>query len=150
VNFIALKSVNGLVDQAVNPAKWIHNSLHPNNRGHEEMARVLEEWLRSHRDPPAVPRAADLPRAFTRESLEEVMADNVSHCGSPDSAPAYCDRSDVEWTFTQVGILVAYAALPALLLTAGLWLLWIPVLERTRPWFERLGDGLAGRLLRRL
>jgi lysophospholipase L1-like esterase len=150
VNFIALKSMNGLVDQAVNPAKWIHNSLHPNKRGHEAMTVALEEWLRSHRDPPAVPPADDLPAPFARRSLEQVMGAEVSYCRGREPEPAHCDRGDVAWTFTQIGILVARAAIPALVLAAGLWLLWLPVLEWTRPRWERFGDRIARRLLARL
>jgi hypothetical protein len=45
---------------------------------------------------------------------------------------------------------VARAAIPALVLAAGLWLLWLPVLEWTRPRWERFGDRIARRLLARL
>jgi GDSL-like Lipase/Acylhydrolase family len=149
VNFIALNSVNGLVDEAVNPGKWIHNSLHPNEEGHEDMARVVETWLRSHRDPPAVPRPEQLPAPFTRASLVQVMGRDVRHCGGRDE-PAFCDRDDRDWALTQIGVHLAYIGLPALLLVAGVWLLWLPLLERTRPWFEQRGADLSDWLLARL
>jgi lysophospholipase L1-like esterase len=147
VNFIALESVNGVVDQVVIPSNWIHNSLHPNERGHAAMAGVLEDWLRSHPDPPARPDPRDAPEPYTAASLEELMGTaELPYCGGPEPAPAYCDRGDDDWTITQVGLVVRDAALPALLLVAGWWLLWLPVLAWTRPRLEALGDEVGRRL----
>jgi hypothetical protein len=44
---------------------------------------------------------------------------------------------------------VAYVALPGLLLITGAWLLWLPLLERTRPWFAQRGASITTRLLGR-
>jgi hypothetical protein len=149
VNFIALDSVNGVVDQAVTPTNWIHNSLHPNEDGHAAMAGVLERWLRSHPNPAARPHPAEEPRPFEPASLEELMGPaEVSYCGGPDPAPDYCDRSDDEWTVTQIGLVARDASIPALLIAAGWWLVWLPLLGLTRPRWERLGDRAAGSILR--
>jgi lysophospholipase L1-like esterase len=151
VNFIALKSVDGVVDQVLAPTNWIHNSLHPNERGHRAMADVLEEWLHSHPDPPAKPDPRDEPEAFTAASMEDVMGSaDISYCGGPGSPPAYCDRSDNDWTITQIGLVVRDAALPALLVAAGCWLVWLPLLAWTRPRWRRLGEGVRRRVLGRL
>jgi lysophospholipase L1-like esterase len=147
VNFIALRSVNGLVDQAVNPAKWVHNSLHPNERGHEAMARILEEWIESHPDPPARPDPRDQPEPFAPASLEQVMGTpETSYCRGPRE-PSYCERGDDAWTVTQLALLVRDAALPVLAVVLGIWLLWLPVLARTRRFWERAGGGIEQRLL---
>jgi lysophospholipase L1-like esterase len=143
VNFIALRSVNGLAEEALYPPNWIHNSLHPNETGHDEMGKVLADWLQAHPDPPATPRPEDRPDAFTPATLEELMAREVSYCGGPDE-PDHCDRGDIQWAITQVGILVRDASLPALLVIAGCWLFWLPVLGRTRPLWRRLGNRVAG------
>jgi hypothetical protein len=148
VNFIALDSVNGVVDQALTPSNWIHNSLHPNEDGHRAMAAVLEGWLRSHPDPPAKPDPRDQPEPFDPASLEQLMGPAVSYCGGPEPAPDYCDRTDDQWTFTQIGLVVRDAAAPALLLVAGWWLVWLPLLGLTRPRWERLGDRAARSILR--
>jgi lysophospholipase L1-like esterase len=148
VNFIALASVNGVVDQALTPSNWLHNSLHPNERGHEAMAGVLEEWLRLHPAPAARPDPGDEPEPFTPRSLEDLLRPaEVSYCGGPEPAPAYCNRGDNEWTVTQIGLVVRDVAVPALLLVAGWWLLWLPVLAWTRPGWARLGDRIGRRLL---
>ncbi len=44
VNFIGLRSVHGTAMQRFNPMKWVHSSLHPNERGHAAMARAFQSW----------------------------------------------------------------------------------------------------------
>jgi lysophospholipase L1-like esterase len=140
VNFIALRSVRGFVEQALHPANWIHNSLHPNEDGHDAMAIVLEDWLREHAAPPVRPRGDDVPEPFAPASLEGVMQEPVPHCrGTPE--PDHCDRDDDQWAITQVARFLAGALLPALVLVAGCWLFWLPVLARTRYYWEERGDG---------
>jgi len=44
VNFVGLRSVSGLADQRFNPVNWIHNSFHPNERGHAALLRAFDTW----------------------------------------------------------------------------------------------------------
>jgi len=44
VNFVGLRSVSGLADQRFNPMNWIHNSFHPNERGHGALLRAFDTW----------------------------------------------------------------------------------------------------------
>ena len=48
VNFLAISDTEGLIDQLANPMGWLHNSLHPNERGHREMTKVLASWMAAH------------------------------------------------------------------------------------------------------
>ncbi len=49
VNFIGVRSVgDALTRTALNPRNWIHNSLHPNEAGHDRMGDVVREWLNAH------------------------------------------------------------------------------------------------------
>ncbi|MGX1907717.1 GDSL-type esterase/lipase family protein [Streptomyces phaeochromogenes] len=48
VNFVGFKSVNGPPAQRFNPANWIHNSLHPNERGHGAMLATFQDWLKEN------------------------------------------------------------------------------------------------------
>jgi lysophospholipase L1-like esterase len=141
VNFIRLKSVNGTVDQVLTPYTWIHNSLHPNEAGHEAMATVLAAWLRSHPDPPAQPDPEDRPGDFVPRTREDLVGPAAGdHCRDETTPrPRYCDRGDIAWALTRVLGVVAEATPALLLLVAGWWLWWLPVLERTRPVFHRLG-----------
>jgi lysophospholipase L1-like esterase len=145
VNFVRLKSVKGVVDQLLEPQAWLHNSLHPNENGHRAMAIVLEAWIRSHPDPPAKPDPQDEPGAFVPATLDELMGPAAgSYCrDAAASRPRYCDRGDVPWALTKVAGVVGEATPALLLLVAGWWLLWLPVLELTRPVFRALGGRAA-------
>lgn len=48
LNFVKLSGQGAAIGAAgnrFNPAEWIHDSLHPNVRGHEAMTRIFEAWL---------------------------------------------------------------------------------------------------------
>jgi lysophospholipase L1-like esterase len=49
INFVDVLSVDGLASQRFNPTRWIHNSLHPNERGHAAMRDALVTWLDDNR-----------------------------------------------------------------------------------------------------
>ena len=51
LNFIGLRSVSGLAEQRFNPANWSHNSLHPNERGHQAMLETFERWVDANPEP---------------------------------------------------------------------------------------------------
>lgn len=142
VHFIALKPLEGVRDQASNPGNPLHNSLHPNERGHERMAKVVTDWLR------APPPSQQAPPKFVPADLNQLMDDpDVPACGTSNE-PAYCGRDDIDWAITQVGTVLAFAAIPALVVILGLWLFWLPILARTRGPWSRFGDRVADRLLR--
>jgi hypothetical protein len=131
VNFLALKSVNGLVDQAVNPANWWHNSLHPNERGHVVMAQTLEDWLLAHPEAAPKPYPESDPDPFSIAPLTTIMDDpELQFCGQQGAQPDYCDRTGSSWVVTQVALLLRGVSLPALLLALGCWLIWLPLLQR--------------------
>jgi lysophospholipase L1-like esterase len=130
-NFIAPSSVEGVLDQALNPRNWIHNSFHPNERGHEAMSRVLAAWITAHPEPAGVPGPDDQASTFTPASLEEIMGTDVAYCGG-EGEPAFCDRKATPWAITQLGVLAGQIALPALLLAVGAWLLAMGALVRYR------------------
>ena len=58
VNFLAISDTEGLIDQLANPMGWLHNSLHPNERGHVQMTKVLAAWLAAHPSPRGLADAA--------------------------------------------------------------------------------------------
>jgi len=49
VNSVGVRSVGDATTRAaLNPRNWIHNSLHPNEAGHDRMGDVVREWLDAH------------------------------------------------------------------------------------------------------
>ena len=144
VNFIALKTIDGVIDQRLLPTNWIHNSLHPNETGHEVMADVLQTWIDEHLGDPVAPDPRD--RAlFAPKSLDALMSPNeTTYCGSPRREPEYCGRKDTEWSVTQVAIVLGQSAIPVLLVAAGWWLFLLPFLVVTRRIWSRAGNWIAG------
>lgn len=47
LNFLDLRGVGGVAGRRFNPGNWIHNSLHPNERGHAALAAAFAGWLNS-------------------------------------------------------------------------------------------------------
>jgi GDSL-like Lipase/Acylhydrolase family len=148
VNFIRVRSVEGVTDQVLKPYTWLHNSFHPNEAGHKAMATALEAWISSSPKPPANPAPQPQRPPFVPASLESALGE-VEHpyCrGTATPLPRYCDRTDSDWAITRT-VGTAVAATPALLLlVAGWWLWWLPVLRRTRPWFSARGTWLSRKL----
>ena len=70
INFVSPESVGGLPDQRFDPVNWLHDSFHPNERGHQAMLDAFSAWLTQHPDPrppdaPSDPAASEptLPAA---------------------------------------------------------------------------------------
>ena len=45
INFVSPESVDGLPDERFNPVNWLHDIFHPNERGHQAMLDVFNQWL---------------------------------------------------------------------------------------------------------
>lgn len=119
VNWLAFGATDGLPQQMINPAHWLHNSMHPTTYGHELMAAAIANWIGNGGFDALPPVSAlDQPVSF----------DPVDH-----PLPGYCtDALGVQqtddcinrWKFEQVGD--ALIGLELLLLLAfgfGAWLL---------------------------
>jgi lysophospholipase L1-like esterase len=63
INFVDVKSVNGSSTQRYNPTRWLHNSLHPNARGHAALGHALDTWLSQHPEVLSTPGPAVPPPA---------------------------------------------------------------------------------------
>ena len=138
-NSVAISSVRGLFEEKLTPVNWFHNSLHPNERGHQAMRDVLVAWMDSHQQPTikADPGNDTGPPAIA--SLDAIMGQPTEYCGSAESAPRYCDRGVAGWSLAQVTELVLRALIPLLLVVGGWWLCWLAVLNWTKPrrWLAR-------------
>jgi lysophospholipase L1-like esterase len=127
VNFFAMNSVTGLIRQSLNPQNWLHNSLHPNERGHQAMAEALNEWITTHPDP--VERLDPPPSAEQDvapiESIETIMGDpDFRHCGNDPSIP-HCQAQGAAWAQAQLVTLARRIVGPLLLVVAGAWAVWV-------------------------
>ena len=115
VNFIDLNPIDGTIQETLDPTNWLHNSLHPNARGHKRLAEVVAASLPLGLNP------EPNPTDHTIVSLTELMA------GRPIAA---CDLGDEcqdpeAWTNAQIRRTLGPLALAGLVLATGAWMLWI-------------------------
>jgi len=153
VNFFGLNAVDGLVEQSVNPINWLHNSLHPNQRGHQKMSETLASWLAARPNlrprPDPAPSAELGPPAIA--TVEQLMGDpNFRHCRRPNSGLAHCDDSADAWAVAQAGNVLRRSTPALLAVIAGAWIFWLALIwlwrRRIQPWL----GAILGRRLRRL
>jgi hypothetical protein len=135
MNFIAMNPTSGSLGDVVNPRNWLHNSLHPNEAGHEALFRAVETWIT---DPPAA-----MPD-------EEPMEARADPCGGEDP-PAPCTQRTSEWQSVQLRSLLRRAAVPVGVALVGGWILLAPTLRWATERQVNLGRfvlALLGRLAR--
>lgn len=98
VNFVDIETVNGLASQRFSPAKWLHNSLHPNERGHAAMRDTFTTWLDSH--PELLPQGAPTGPG---QAAGLAAAEPEPLCGMTDIAvSAHCKVQIRTWELEQV------------------------------------------------
>jgi lysophospholipase L1-like esterase len=126
VNFLAGNSVMGTFEQSVNPTNWLHNSLHPNARGHEAMRSALVAWLRQHPELHPLPEQP-VAGPTTSPATDDGGSATDSPClGARGKALEGCARN---WAAQQTARVVLHSGwrlLPALL---GAWLLALPLVR---------------------
>jgi hypothetical protein len=137
INFFGLNPVDGMVDQRVNPQNWFHNSLHPNQRGHEVMGDTLQAWLEAgppangRKPTPGAPAPGERPSDV--RSLDSVMGDRqVPQYEGSDAAPEDLDVQVGAWMAAQAAELLRRTSIPLLLLVAGAWTVWLALIARWR------------------
>lgn len=143
VNFLAVNGVDGLIEQESNPRHWFHNSMHPNESGHEAMERVVRDWLVEHADDPA--------RAPLATATAPAPPDGLGRTCTDDPALQDCVA---EWSRREQARFLLFPASLVAVLGAGAWLLalaliriWrrraVPSLDRRfSPGWERLQQRL--------
>ncbi|MEU7554861.1 SGNH/GDSL hydrolase family protein [Streptomyces sp. NPDC044571] len=98
INFVDIETVNGLAAQRFSPAKWLHNSLHPNERGHAAMQDTFTTWLDSH--PELLPPA---PTGREQAAGAVAAAEPEPLCGMTyQAANAHCRVLIRAWELEQV------------------------------------------------
>jgi lysophospholipase L1-like esterase len=126
LNFIGLRSVNGIAEQRFSPANWAHNSLHPNERGHAAMLRVFQNWLVDAGTLPAnapgsPAKPSETPRSGTTGTQSQAVALAQPPCDLLDISPAGCRPQGQAWVEQQVSTLLVTKGWLGLLLAASAW-----------------------------
>ena len=142
VNFLGFNSVVGSPGEIVFPGNWLHNSFHPNARGHQAMRDVLVQWLVAN--PTLMPLS--VTGASTEhdiESFDEVMdASGAATTGVGTSSETTTDG----WGISQLALFLKLHILPLILAAIGAWLFCLQGLRlwRIRP--ERDVKGIKNRV----
>ncbi|HEX3004114.1 MAG TPA: GDSL-type esterase/lipase family protein [Angustibacter sp.] len=139
LNLVALNPKGGTARDALDPANWFHNSLHPTPAGHAAMEAAVEHWLAAH--PGLTTPTPDPAARFPVASIEQLLGANTPRC-APDRADR-CQLQGAGWQHAQ--LTNAYRGLlgPVALSFVGAWLLLAPLL-----WFGREHDLNLAAILR--
>jgi lysophospholipase L1-like esterase len=123
LNFFALHSKGGAIKQSVNPANWLHNSMHPNAKGHEAIADLAVERLREY----AKTKTTTMPFTdFRLGSVRDVLEGNpVPQC-DPETRGS-C-KAGTAWIVEQLENFYDAKFLPIALMLLGLWLAISPLM----------------------
>ncbi|MGH9211907.1 MAG: SGNH/GDSL hydrolase family protein [Acidimicrobiales bacterium] len=130
VNFLAANSVVGTLEQAGYPLNWFHNSLHPNEHGHDLMRESLVQWLDRHPNlAPRVPRPA---------GSSDTDSDPVA--AGPSTGPCR-DTSDLgdctsRWRTKETGRLLLAEGWIALMIATGAAMVVLPLVRQARLLFH--------------
>ncbi len=139
LNFIGLRSVSGLAEQRFNPANWSHNSLHPNERGHQAMLETFERWMDAH--PVLEENAPDESATGTTDSSDPTDPTGTGAetrtaraeepaftpvCSPLDPNPSGCRSRGTHWAVEETGdALVESARATQVVLVEAFWWLFV-------------------------
>ena len=132
INLINVRSVNGLATERFNPSRWLHNSLHPNERGHAAMADTLGRWLDGHAAAITAARKAGSPGAANSTTGADAVADPKPPCSMTDTEGPSCQAIVRTWQIDQLRG-VAWVGAVALAAITVLWIAAIVLIGRLKP-----------------
>ena len=143
MNFFAANPVAGVVEQSVNPRNWIHNSFHPNERGHDELRKTIGAWIRGH--PGVGSRAERVDQPYQVRSIEAIMgADGFAHCavadGGTSSGARFCRYEDSgqldvgAWKRLHLAAFLKATGWQMFVWLSAVWIFWVVLVWTWRRW----------------
>lgn len=131
INFVALESIGGLADQRFNPVNWLHNSLHPNERGHLAMRDAFDAWLRGHPELPVTPPASPATTPPADHVVPGAAELPNPPCTMNVTGNTNCKVKAAQWVQGQILGLWPYAV-AVLLGLIGIWMISVSLLGLVR------------------
>jgi hypothetical protein len=127
LNFLTWNPKAGSLWDALDPANWTHNNVHPNEVGHRVLLGAVVRWLEAH---PAVfqqPQASSspgMPPMVIPASVPGVPLGAVGQCTIEHGTDSpLCDTDNNGWMYDRTLEVLRLAFLPIVLAAAGLWIL---------------------------
>lgn len=132
INAVSLNPQEGELSQIVNPANWLHDSMHPNEYGHRVLEAALAKWLAQ----PATQQALAAMKKY-HDPGPPPAAGSTPPC---NSCPSYCvgdlentSACESRWAKAQLGGVASSLSTVLLLLwLLASWLLACVVIGRWR------------------
>lgn len=133
LNFLDLRGVGGAALDRFNPGNWIHNSLHPNERGHAALAAAFTGWLASQEraddDGNTLTGLGALLSAKDKRAEDDVPEPSAAHPVPTKSSTTLCFEKDGgdcgpeadDWALARLGPGMFLPLLLAGLVAAGTW-----------------------------
>jgi hypothetical protein len=118
MNFIGLNPTSGDLVDVLHPRGWIHNSLHPNERGHRAMLAAVAGWLVD----PEPSGAAEVDRSAL------ALPGGVVDC-AVDDPPGLCEQSTSQWQDAQLLAMARRGVWFAVPMALACWLLIAPAVR---------------------
>jgi hypothetical protein len=131
INFVALESIGGLADQRFNPVNWLHNSLHPNERGHLAMRDAFDAWLRGHPELPVTPPASPATTPPADHVVPGAAELPNPPCTMNVTGNTNCKVKAAQWVQGQILGLWPYAV-AVLLGLIGIWMISVSLFGLVR------------------
>lgn len=130
-NYIGLNPVEG----PINPRGWLHNSMHPNQRGHALLADILYESYLSHSTLPPVanePPPPPVNLAAAMNATQPGTGDRVPNVCSEGKPSSRCELSDSAWMALQTDLAARRKLGPLVLIIGGAWAVSVWVISTLR------------------
>ena len=127
VNLLARNSVRGTVEQSSNIQNWIHDSMHPNEKGQALMTSVVNEWLAQHPSLQDAPASASGTNAQVR-STAQIMGTDWRPCVGSGQA---C-QPGATWIGGQFQQWFLRLLAPLFLIIGGCWAWWLATMKSAR------------------
>jgi len=141
LNFLDLRGVGGAARDRFNPGNWIHNSLHPNERGHAALAAAFTGWLSSQTRvddgnelsglaalmPPAIKRKVDKVEEPPTD-LPVPTKSSTTLCFEKDGGD--CGPQADAWALSRLGPGTFGPILLAAMVAGGSWALTVGISAR--------------------
>jgi lysophospholipase L1-like esterase len=120
LNFIGWNPKAGSLWDSLNPANWVHNSLHPNQAGHQAIFAAARKWFESH---PTlhVPDPSGAPRRVVPTMASLFKFGSLKLCGNTTANS--CDVKHRGWLYDQSRRLFTSVFLALVLAAIGAWLM---------------------------
>lgn len=128
INFVSPQAMNGSPEAQLNPANWVHNSFHPNERGHRAMYDALETWIATHHLTARKPADEEVGNDYTEVAPQCGLTprSDYTHTG------VHCKTEARNWALGEMKKFVEAAWPYALAFFAAVWLVWLAEIARFR------------------